>query len=537
MITPIRIAIFLLAFSSALVAQTAFNYSIELVPVPVTGMPGLHSFAFGQFDGKWLFIGGRRDGIHARQPFAAFPQASNNTEIFVVDIRERQLWSTSVQSLPVPLKEQLQSSNMEFYQDGEVLYLIGGYAFSASTGNHITYPKLTAVRVSELINAVINNQNIAPFFTQITHDNFAVTGGQLGKIGDTFYLVGGHRFDGRYNPMGPDHGPGFSQEYTNQIRKFNIVFSNGQLQFTNFQAITDPVHLHRRDYNLVPQIFPDGRQGYTISSGVFQIQTDLPFLYPVDITEQGYTPVTSFTQYLSNYHSARVAIYDSLQNQMHSLFFGGISQYYYQNGQLIQDNLVPFVNTISLVTRNADGTLQEFQLPEEMPGLRGASAEFILNTELPHYTNEVIKINLLSADTLKIGHIAGGINSTIRNPFESNQTSLTTAGNTVYEVRLIRRNSTAASNIPQPKPFSFTIFPNPTAGEVQVEYELPQSGKVNYFLTTMDGKIIQRGGWDKQSAGSNRQSLVVHPSFSTQPLTLTLVFDDKYYAVQQLFRR
>jgi hypothetical protein len=28
---------------------------------------------------------------------------------------------------------------------------------------------------------------------------------------------------------------------------------------------------------------------------------------------------------------------------MHNLFFGGISQYYYNNGTLIQDDTVPFV--------------------------------------------------------------------------------------------------------------------------------------------------------------------------------------------------
>lgn len=526
-----------LLVANSLNAQSGFPFSIELSPITIPGMPGLHSFAYGQHQGKWLFIGGRRDGIHARQPFAAFPQASNNTDIFVVDIHQRQVWSASVQNLAVPLREQLQASNMEFYQDGEVLFLVGGYALSPSTGNHITHPRLTAVNVPGLIDAVITGGNLAPWFTQISHDFFAVTGGQLGKIGDTFYLVGGQRFDGRYNPMGPDHGPGFSQEYTNQIRKFTIEYANGQLQFGNYQAITDPVHLHRRDYNLVPQVFPDHRLGYTISSGVFQIQADLPFLYPVDIREDGYTPVTSFNQYLSNYHSARTALYDSTQNQMHSLFFGGISQYYYQNGQLVQDNLVPFVNTISLVTRQADGILQEFQLPEEMPGLKGAGAEFILNTSIPHYDNEVLKLHEFDSDSVDIGHIVGGIQSQIRNPFESNQTGLTNAGNTIYAVKLIRRNTTNLQEIPRAKPFSFSIFPNPSSGDFQVEYELANSGRVNYFLTTMDGKIIQRGGWDHETAGMQRQSMFVHKSFSLQPLTLTLVFADKFYAVQQLFQK
>ena len=87
-----------------------------------------------------------------------------------------------------------------------------------------------------------------------------------------------------------------------------------------------------------PQIFPNGEEGYTISSGVFQIGVDLPFLYPVDIKKSGHTSVTSFNQYLSNYHSAKASLYDSVNNVMHSIFFGGMSQYSYVNNILTQEH-------------------------------------------------------------------------------------------------------------------------------------------------------------------------------------------------------
>ena len=88
--------------------QIPFNYSVKLKPVTVTNLPGLHSFVVGQSGGKWLVIGGRKDGLHARQPFNAFPAASNNTDIYVVDINTQQFWSASVNSLATALKEQLQ---------------------------------------------------------------------------------------------------------------------------------------------------------------------------------------------------------------------------------------------------------------------------------------------------------------------------------------------------------------------------------------------------------------------------------------------
>lgn len=519
-----------------LFAQTPLNYEVQLTPVQIANLPGLHSYAFGQHEGKWLVVGGRKDGIHARQPFNAFPAASNNTQLYVIDAENNTFWSASVNSLPTGIREQLQSTNLNFFQDADTLYVIGGYAFSASANGFITFPKLTAIHVPGLMEAILSNAPIEPYFKQITDDVFAVTGGQLGKIGDRFYLVGGQRFDGRYNPMGPDHGPGFSQIYTNQIRKFSLDNSGSQLSYGNYEAITDPIHLRRRDYNLLPQIFPDGRPGYTISSGVFQLQADLPFLYPVDITEDGYAPVTDFNQYLCNYHSATTALYDSIQNQMHSLFFGGISQYYYQNGQLVQDDMVPFVRTISLVTRFADGTLQEYQLPVEMPGLKGAGAEFIPNRELPHYDTEIVKLSQIEQDSFLLGHIYGGILSPSRNPFETNQTNTTSADHSMYAVYLIRKNLTAVQEVTGKNPFSFEVFPNPAQEQVGITFQLPYAGKVHYFLATLDGKILQRGAWDNQVEGRNEQALYLHRSFASQTFVLTLVFDNKFYAVQRLVR-
>ena len=202
--------------------------------------------------------------------------------------------------------------------------------------------------------------------------------------------------------------PSYTQRYTNQRRMFKI-FNHISLYISDYDSITDPVHLQRRDYNLLPQVFPDGTLGLTISSGVFQTDANLPYLYPVDITANGIVPQTVFNQYLCNYHSAAASLWDSAANQMHTLFFGGISQYYYQNSQLIQDIDVPFVRTISRLSRYADGTLQEFQLPIEMPGLKGSSAEFIPNNNLPFLAAGNIKLSNIQADSFIVRHVYGGI--------------------------------------------------------------------------------------------------------------------------------
>ena len=525
--------LFLFTFQLNLPGQNSFNYALDLEPVAIPNLPGLHSYAFGQHDGKWLIVGGRLDGIHARQPFNAFPASQNNTDIFVIDVNTKGFWSKSIDALPVSLNEQLQATNMNFYQEEDTLYLIGGYAYSPTASDHITFPYLTSIQVSALIDAIINENPIESYFKQISDDIFAVTGAQLEKLGETFYLVGGHRFDGRYNPMG--HAT-YVQTYTNQIRKFKINNSGSQLSFSDYSSVTDPIHLRRRDFNLLPQIFPDGSEGFTISSGVFQINADLPFLYPVDITENEYEPVTSFNQYLSNYHSANVCLYDSVANEMHSIFFGGMSQYYYQNGNLIQDDLVPFVKTISRLTRMADGTLQEFQMPIEMPGLKGSSAEFILNEDIAHYDSEIIKMHEFEQDTLLIGHIYGGILSPSENPFSFNQTNLTSADNAIYSVKLIKNVSTNISEIDGVNPYKLTVYPNPAFNEIALEFNRKEGAIDYFFITNINGQILDEGNLFSQKTGLNKFNLELE-NIPSQTLIVTVVIDDKYYLSEKVLRK
>ena len=520
-----------LTISTVAFAQTTFPYNFELIPVEINGLPGLHSYAWAQHEGKWLVLGGRKDGMHARQPFNAFPGEENNTDIYVIDPLGKQFWSSGIAGLPTSIREQLQSTNMNFHQDGDALYFLGGYAYAASLDTHITFPHLTRIDVPGLIDAVIAGESIDAYFEQIQDDRFAVTGGHLDKLHDFFYLVGGNRFDGAYNPMG---NPTYTQEYTNQIQKFRLEDSENGFIVADYSSITDEVHLHRRDYNLLPQIFPDRQEGYTISSGVFQVGADLPFLYPVDIRESSYTPLTEFNQYLSHYHSAVAVMYDSSLNEMHSIFFGGMSQYYYEDGELIQDDLVPFVKTISRLSRNANGTLEESKLDAEMPGLLGASAEFIPSELLPHTSSDILKLNLVESDNLVIGHIFGGIESPSLNPFTNSLSSSTWANSPLYEVRLIREQTSGWIPISAGKnPLELNVYPNPASSIVNIEFELEEAGEVHYFISNLSGQIIYQSPSLEANPGTNRYSLDTS-SFQDKLLLLTLVLDGKYMAVVKL---
>ena len=490
---------FLILFTISANSQATFN--IHLEPFNINGFTGIQSFAFGQHNGKILLIGGRKDGLHRRQPWASFDAAGHNTDLLVIDPETEEIWAASVNTLPTGLKEQLQSTNMQFIQEGNTLYVIGGYGFSTANNDHITHPQLTAVQVDACINAIVNGTSISPYLRQFTADYFAVTGGQLGKIGDVYYLAGGHKFTGRYNPM---NGPSFVQAYTNSIKRFKIIDNGINLNYQPLSSWTDAMNLHRRDYNMLPQIFPDGRYGYTMFSGVFQQTLDLPFLNTVDFDSTAYQVNNTFSQYLNHYHSAKIGVYDSTNNVMHNVFLGGIAQYFLDdNGNLIQDDNVPFVKTIGRVSRFADSTMTEMQIGM-MPDLLGAGSEFVMAETAPIYEHEIIDLQQLSGDTVMIGYVLGGIKSSQPNIFFINTGTESEAYSTLYKVYLIPSGITS-TQVKEPEAFvaDWAVFPNPAEDYFKFRIELKEPAMVDAYLSNVAGEIILETGLDTLAAGSH----------------------------------
>lgn len=484
----------------------SFNIAIE--PIIVTDLGGLQSFVVGQSNGKWLIIGGRLDGLHRRQPWAAFDVTGNNTQLIVVDPVNLQKWTAPLASLPVSVQEQLSSTNMEFHQQGDMLYIIGGYGYSNTAADHITYPNLTAVNVTSVIDAIVNGTSFTSYFRQITDEQLAVTGGYLQAIYDTYYLVGGHRFDGRYNPMG---GPTFTQTYTNAIRKFTISDDGVNLAVNYLSVDTDATNLHRRDYNLVPQIMPNGEEGLTAFSGVFQVNADLPYLNCVNIDSSGYSVNNAFSQYYNHYHCANVPVYSAVDNEMHTIFFGGMAQYYDSLGTLVQDNNVPFVKTIARVTRDANGTMAEYKLPLDMPGYLGSGSEFIPVMTIPQYANGVIKLDSLSADSTLIGYVYGGINSSAPNIFFINDGTQSTASSQIFEVYLIKNNLIGVHELnPQSTgTLQMQVSPNPNNGAFEIQFNIQQQTNAEISVYDSVGKLVERRNLKNLPTGANTADIKI----------------------------
>ncbi|HAV25891.1 MAG TPA: T9SS C-terminal target domain-containing protein [Bacteroidetes bacterium] len=488
-----QLFIITILFFTGLAEAQNTPFSVAIEPMNIEGLGGIQSYAWGQHDGKWLIVGGRLDGLHQRQPFAAFDAAGHNTQLIVIDPVAKQRWTAPLTSLPTGMQEQLSSTNMQFYQEGNHLYTIGGYGYSGTVGDHTTYAKLTAINVPATISAVINSTAITSHFRQISDAKFAVTGGYLNKIYDTYYLVGGQKFLGRYNPMGPDHGPGFTQEYTDAIHKFTINDNGTTLTITHLATLSDAANLHRRDYNAVPQIMPNGEEGSTAFSGVFQTTVDLPFLNSVDIDSSGYTVNNNFSQYYNHYHCAHIPLYSASQNEMHTVFFGGIAQYFDSAGTLVQDNDVPFVKTIARVTREGNGDMAEYKLPIELPSLLGAGSEFIGVEDISTYPNNVIKLDDLSVDSTLVGYIYGGISSSAANIFFTNTGTQSSASSQIFKVYIIKgkTNGIDILNKQSTSSLQMQVYPNPNKGKFIVQYYLENAQTIEITIQDNQGKLLK----------------------------------------------
>lgn len=482
-------------------------FELELEEVSIDEFGGIQSYAFGQDDGKWLIVGGRLDGLHERQPWASFDVAGHNNQLIVIDPVAKQKWTSELTSLPVGIQEQLSSTNMEFYQKGDYLYCLGGYGRSDVHDDHITFPNLTAIDVPQCIDAVISNANIETHFRQIEDSLFQVSGGKLKRIDDTFYLLGGHLFIGMYNPVGPDFAMTFVQEYTNAIRPFTLEDDGSIITINHLESYIDTLNLHRRDYNAEAQIMPDGSEGITMFSGVFQIDADLPFLNSVNVTKDGYKVNNDFEQLYNHYHCPVLNLHSAQKNEMHSVFFGGLAQFYDDDeGKLVQDDQVPFVKTIARVSRDKDGVMTEKKLAIEMPSLLGTGAEFIPNPDFPHYKNGVFHLDSLGEEKQLIGYIYGGISSTAANIFFINDGTLSEASSQIFKVYISPEGSAAIDD----KEFiqNIELYPNPSVGIINIRWSAVSNEAVTLTIFDMGGKVLHKQ--ETLPIPSNGQTFAVH---------------------------
>jgi hypothetical protein len=443
---------------SPVVLNPSLRYRIELKEHSMGSaeLPTLHSFAVGHYDNKWMFVSGRTNGLHGfdiLDPDSNFPAQSRNTEVWVLDLNTKQTWHRALNDAAAGLTAlqfaSLASTNNQFHQSGDSLYVTGGYGIQANGVDFGTFDTLTAIDMPELGDWVMNGAgSAADHIRQIQNPAFKVTGGAMFDMNGRTHIVFGQDFDGVYTPFGDG-------TYTNQVRSFEIVDDGTNLSVTNIASTTPDDNYRRRDLNVVPTIRPDGlggtKQGLAVLSGVFQASGD-PWTVPVEIDANGNPSMAdpndpnTFQQAMGNYHSAKVGFYSQAAGSMHEVLFGGISlQYLDAATQTIEtDTNLPFVNDITSIVIDAEGKYTQNHLgfmPElyDQQGrlLRlGTNAEFLAATNVPTFSNGVIDFDALGSQST-LGYIYGGILASAPH-VRGNPGQLSGASNHVFEVVLVR---------------------------------------------------------------------------------------------------
>jgi hypothetical protein len=432
-------------------------YTLSLVPLDfgAAELPTLHSYAAAQYDGKWILLAGRTNGLHGFDrfdPVSNFPPQYQNREIWLIDPVSRQSWRRSLDDPSSGLTEaqilSLSPTNNQFTQRGDRLYMTGGYGIQPN-GDFGTFDTLTAIDLPGIAQWVAGGAGTAAdHIRQLSDPVFRVTGGAMYEIDGRAHLAFGQDFDGPYVPNS-------NGAYTNQVRSFDMVDDGVTLAVANPTASTPQDAYRRRDLNVFPVLkpLPGGGhdEGLVALSGVFTPGFGV-WTVPVEIDASGNPTMAdpndpaTFKQGFNGYDSAKLGLYSEAAGTMQEILFGGISMQYIDpvSGQVVTDNQLPFVNDVTAVTIDADGVFSQQYLGEfpellDANGLSlrfGANAEFFAADGVAVFPNDVIQFDQLSGDTL-VGYIMGGI--TANGPQVRNVSGVTSAAsNAVFAVYVHR---------------------------------------------------------------------------------------------------
>lgn len=434
-------------------------YTVHLEEITWPDWPGLHSFAFAEWNGRWFFLCGRAGGMHGMIPPDPFAQNEANHFIWMMDPATGEQWSANVYGLEINIADQLRSTNPQYVQRNQYLYIMGGYGLDSTINDFITFPQMLAVDLSVLASALENNLTPAPAFRVLNDELFRLCGAEAEWLNDKVYLFGGHDFSGTYTQI---PSPMFSQEYSNSLRKFTIEDDGETISVNDVEYILDAENFHRRDLNFEPVIYADETQGLAAYSGVFQYDMNVPWLNNIYFTDSEYMVDIDFEHRFSNYTCPVMNVYDSVSQNFYATFFGGISQYYFDvdDATVYEDLNIPFTRDISTVIRKPDNTVSQVLHTERFESLLGSNAIFVLNNDVPHYTNEVLQLHNIEGEIFT-GYIFGGIEAEFPNFTPS------VASNKLFKVMLTFYQPVSVMDSFDEN--TFLVYPNPATDNLILE--------------------------------------------------------------------
>lgn len=436
---------------SPVVSEETLPFTLQIEQAPFLLPTGLQAFASANYKGKWILIGGRTNGLHGFSDIGNnFPPSFQNTRIFVIDPQTGTSMSRSMAEEGSGFSPEdidaLSVVASQFFQKESTLYIVGGYGINSFTGEMETKSTLTALNLKEILRWVKRGKSHpVKSLRQVSHPLLQVTGGFLFQNSphDPFLLMLGQNFIGLYKD-------GSNGIYTRQIRRFWLNDDGKHVSILPKVSTRVLADYRRRDLNIIP-VMRNNLPAYTAFAGVFTLDTGV-WTVPITIFPDGssFQPdpekVQTFKQAMNHYNCPAFGLYSVQSKDMYAVFPGGISYGYFSGGTFQVDSEIPFINQVTTIKIDQHDRCTQHLMNGEYPFIAstgsnpgnqllfGAEAQFFPAENVPLFANGVIRLDSLPSEPIIIGHIVGGIMSTVPN---TTAASDSTASPYVFTVRLI----------------------------------------------------------------------------------------------------
>ncbi|MBL4604424.1 MAG: hypothetical protein JKY02_01795, partial [Flavobacteriaceae bacterium] len=428
-----------------------FGYILYVDSTANKNAPSLQSFAHGVSGEDWLLFAGRTNvinddgGLHdisGNYTNTSFLPTTFNDSIFVYNVSTDQRKGISLSQMKAILKNNnfpenlkalkgfehvFRNSNPLVKQDGEFLYVVGGYGPEFYTPakpkkgkspkyNFITYNHVAKIHVPSLISLVYGNyENVdkGKLFSFGRDNSLISTGGELHKAGNKFYVVMGHCFGNNCTPF---------QKYVDAAYPFKVAPYKDSIHSlkvsvgTAITDVSDPTNpiadnisaFRRRDGPITPAIYKSPvsgkiQEGIAVYSGVFkpgsdtdlQAWNDALYIHPnwANSESKLFTYDKDFN--LKNYNAyacPSFVVYDSIGEVSQTFLLGGIGD----GKPAPNGNLTGFTNTAVRIETNIaiyplrsthelinPGNLYSKDSDNATPPFYGTEAVLFSNSALP----------------------------------------------------------------------------------------------------------------------------------------------------------
>ena len=408
--------------------------NFTLVPVTSSSLPALREPIVATNGDNWLIVSGSTGNFHDFNN-------NFNTSLYVYNPKTAQINSVLISStdLTSTVINQLATTAPEFLQDGDTLYIIGGYFNDPITPTiYTTLNTITAIDVPGMTNAIIIGQTaLAQYVSTNTNADFKVTGGQLGKIGSNFYLAFGQACEGDYCAI--------SQVYTNSVYEFSTdpLLTNITILNTVTHNDLDNSGWRRRDYSLAPFIL-NGVETLFAMGGPFTQSPSNAVVWTNGITFNANIQSNDnfINQQANQYLAPRVSMYSANSGTSYVATFSGLSNLYWTTSGLVQNGGTPYGNILDLISADASGNVQEYANIQPLCSgqplanclYMGLGAEFVPVDDY-YDGRKILQLDQLSRNTpTLVGYIYAGLLSLNQDIFGTNASYPTNQVYAVYAV-------------------------------------------------------------------------------------------------------